>query len=179
VALSDSNGGIYSEEGINIESAVEYKKKNGKLEGFPGTVTITNDELVGLDVDILIPAALEHTINDTNAVDVKASVVAEAANSGISKEANRILSDRGICVLPDIFVNAGGVIISYFEWVQGKQEFYWDAVEVEERFENIMITTYREIESMAGRDKTSLRTAALKLAIGRVAKAMELRGLYP
>ncbi len=179
VALSDSNGGIYSEEGINIESAIEYKHNNGKLEGFPGTATITNDELVGLNVDILIPAALEQTINDSNAAEVKASVVAEAANSGISKEANRILFDRGICVLPDIFVNAGGVIISYFEWVQGKQEFYWDAVEVEERFENIMITTYREIENLAGKDKTSLRTAALKLAIGRVAKAMELRGLYP
>jgi len=179
VALSDSKGGIYSDEGIAVEHAIEYKEKNGTLAGFPGTDTITNEELVGLDMDILIPAALENTINKDNAGSVKAAVIAEAGNSSISKKANAILFDRGISVLPDILVNAGGIIISYFEWVQGKQEFYWNAVEVDERFENIMITTYRQIDSMAQKDRTSLRTAALKLAISRVVKAMELRGLYP
>lgn len=179
VALSDTSGGIYSEEGINIASAIAYKEKNGVLKGFPGTQAISNDELVALDVEILIPAALEHTINKSNAATVRASLVAEAANAGISKAANAILFERGICVLPDILVNAGGALISYFEWVQGKQEFYWDTVEIEERFENIMISTYREIMDAADREKISFRTAALKMAVQRVAKAMELRGLCP
>jgi len=179
VALSDSRGGIFSDEGINVAAAVKYKEENGTLEGFPGTDPITNDELVGLEVDILIPAALEHTINANNAGSVRASIVAEAANAGISREANKMLYERDICVLPDVLVNAGGLIISYFEWVQGKHEFYWDEIEIEERFEHTMINTYRQVAAAAKRDDSSLRTAALKLAVGRVAEAMKLRGLYP
>jgi len=179
VALSDSTGGIYSEEGIDVDVAIEYKEKTGSLKGFPGVKEITNGELISLDVDILIPAALEHTINAKNAQTVQATIVAEAANTGISKKANEILINRGVYVLPDILVNAGGVVISYFEWVQGKQEFYWDAIEIEERFENIMISTFRQLETTASDENISLRTAALKLAIERVAKAMELRGLCP
>jgi len=177
--VSDSGGGIWSEEGLKVESVIDYKEKNGTLDGYPGADAVTKDEFAALEVDILIPAALEHTINRDNADKVRATIVAEAANAGISKEANRILGDRGVYVLPDILVNAGGVVISYFEWVQGKQEFYWDAVEIDERFENIMIATYRQIEAMALEENVSLRTAALTLGIGRVVEAMRLRGLCP
>jgi len=179
VAVSDSGGGVYTEEGINIDKVTVYKQEHGTLNGFPGADAITNDELLRLPVDILIPAALEHTINDGNATSIQAAIIAEAANSGISKGANKILCDRGIYVLPDILANAGGIVISYFEWVQGKQEFYWNEIEIEERFEKIMIATYREIEDIAQNENISLRTAALKLAIGRVAEAMRIRGLCP
>ncbi len=179
LAVSDSSGGLYSEEGIDIEAVTAYKDKTGSFKGFPGAKAITNEELIALDVDILIPCALEHTINEKNVRNIKASIIAEAANGGISLEANKVLFDRDILVLPDILVNAGGIVISYFEWVQGKQEFYWDGVEIEERFENIMITAFRTILKEAEQGGVSLRTAALKNAIGKVAEAMKLRGLCP
>lgn len=179
VAVSDSSGGIHNEEGINIDAAIEYKKENGALDGFPGCDRITNEELLGLSVDFLIPAALEYTINKKNAGNVKAAIVAEAANAGISREAYHILENRGVYVLPDILVNAGGIVVSYFEWVQDKQQFFWGPLEVEERFQNIMIDSYRQLESIMLDEKVSMRTAALKLAIGRVAEAMYFRGLCP
>jgi glutamate dehydrogenase (NAD(P)+) len=179
LALSDSKGGIYNEEGIDIEAAAEYKVNNGTLEGFPGCVRITNEELITLPVDILIPTALEYTIHKKNAMTVKAAIVVEAANAGISRQAHRILNDKGVSVLPDILVNAGGIVVSYFEWVQDKQQFFWEHLEVEERFRNIMIDSYRQLESIMLKDKVSMRTAALKLAIGRVAEAMKFRGLCP
>jgi glutamate dehydrogenase (NAD(P)+) len=179
VALSDSSGGIHNEEGIDVEAAVEYKNANGTLEGFSGCDRITNDELLGLGVDFLIPAALEYSINRKNAGNVKAGIIAEAANAGISREAYRIVESRGTFVLPDILVNAGGIVVSYFEWVQDKQQFFWGPLEVEERFHNIMIDSYRQLESIVQADKVNMRTAALKLAIGRVAEAMYYRGLCP
>ncbi len=179
VAISDSVCGVYSEEGINIDAAIEYKKSQGSLEGFPGCHRITNDELVALQVDILIPAALEYTIHKKNAPSVKASIVVEAANAGISRTAHKILDDKGVFVLPDILVNAGGIVVSYFEWVQDKQQFFWEGLEVEERFQNIMVDSFRQLENIMLKDKVSMRTAALKLAIGRVAEAMKFRGLCP
>ena len=179
VALSDSHGGVYNEDGINIEAAIEYKKANRTLEGLPGCDRITNDELLGLQVDFLIPAAMEYTINKKNVGNIKASIVVEAANAGISRQAHQILNDRGVFVLPDILVNAGGIVVSYFEWVQDKQQFFWEGLEVEERFQNIMIESYRRLESMMIQDKISMRTASLKYAIGRVAEAMKFRGLCP
>ncbi|MDP2984810.1 MAG: Glu/Leu/Phe/Val dehydrogenase [Candidatus Latescibacter sp.] len=179
VAISDSTGGIYKEDGLNIEAAIECKKANGTLEGLQGCDKISNEELIGLNVDFLIPAALEYTITKKNAGTVKAAIVAEAANAGISPEANKILDDRGIIVLPDILVNSGGIVVSYFEWVQDKQQFFWGDLEVEERFQSIMISTYRQLEETMRNEKISMRTAALKLAIGRVAEAMRYRGLCP
>ncbi|HEX3000331.1 MAG TPA: Glu/Leu/Phe/Val dehydrogenase [Armatimonadota bacterium] len=179
VAISDSCGGVYNEDGINVDAAIEYKMKNGTLEGFPGCDRITNDDLLTLSVDFLIPAAMEYTITRKNAGNIKASIVVEAANAGISRQAHKILDDRGVFVLPDILVNAGGIVVSYFEWVQDKQQFFWEELEVEERFQNIMIESYRQLENMMIRDKISMRTAALKLAIGRVAEAMRYRGLCP
>jgi len=179
LAISDSGCGVYNEEGIDIDAAVYYKIANGTLAGFPGCERITNEELIGLPVDFLIPAALEYTIHKKNAINVKASIVAEAANAGISRQAHKILDDRGVFVIPDILVNAGGIVVSYFEWVQDKQQFFWEQREVEERFQNIMIDSYRKLESIMLQDKVSMRTAALKLAIGRVAEAMKFRGLCP
>lgn len=179
VALSDSAGGIYNEEGIDIEAAIEYKTANGTLAGFPGCERITNEELIALPVDILIPAALEYTIHKKNAMSVKASIVAEAANAGISRQAHKILDDKGVFVLPDILVNSGGIVISYFEWVQDKQQFFWEPLEVEERFQNIMLESYRQIETIMQNDRVSMRTAALKLALSRVAEAMKFRSLWP
>lgn len=179
VAISDSTGGIYKEDGLNIEAAIECKKANGTLEGLQGCDKISNEELIGLNVDFLIPAAYEYTINKKNAGAVKAAIVAEAANAGISPQANKILDDRGIIVLPDILVNSGGIVVSYFEWVQDKQQFFWGDLEVEERFQSIMISTYRQLEETMRNEKISMRTAALKLAIGRVAEAMRFRGLCP
>jgi len=179
VALSDSGGGIFNEEGIDIEAAIDYKCANGVLEGFPGCVRITNEELIGLRVDFLIPAALEYTINNKNAMNVNATIVAEAANAGITRQGHRMLDEKGVFVLPDILVNAGGIVISYFEWVQDKQQFFWEHREIEERFQNIMIDSYRQLESIMLKDNTSMRSAALKLAIGRVAEAMKFRGLCP
>ncbi len=179
VALSDSQGGIYNEDGINVNAAIEYKKAHRTLEGFPGCDRITNDDLLALPVDFLIPAAMEYTIHKKNVGNIKAAIVVEAANAGISRQAHQVLDDRGVFVLPDILVNAGGIVLSYFEWVQDKQQFFWEGLEVEERFQNIMIESYRKLESMMISDKTSMRTAALKLAIGRVAEAMRFRGLCP
>ncbi|MCE5252205.1 glutamate dehydrogenase, partial [bacterium] len=156
-----------------------YKERYGTLKDMPGTECIKNDELVALDIDILVPAAYEHTINGDNAGNIKASIVAEAANAGISYEANKILHDRGILVMPDILVNAGGLVISYFEWVQDRQEFFWQTLEIEERFQTIMVSTYRQLDAVMHKEKISMRTAALKLGIGRIAEAMKYRGLCP
>ena len=179
VAISDSTCAVYASDGINIDDAIEYKTSNGSLKGLPGTETMTHDELTALDVDILIPAAYEFTINSQNAGSVKAHLVAEVSNSGISGEANTILNDRGITVIPDILSNAGGVVISYFEWVQDKQEFFWHKLEIEERFESIMVSTYHKIEEIMADKNVSMRQAALMLSIGRVAEAMKFRGLWP
>ena len=179
IALSDSTGAVYSDEGINIDSAIVHKTATGKLDGLPGTDPITRDELVSLDTDMLIPAGYEHSITADNAAKINASIVVEAANVGISREGNRILNDRDIIVLPDVLVNAGAVVISYYEWVQDKQEFFWQSVEIEERFESHMVSMYRTIESVMKKDSVNLRTAALKIGIGRVAEAMKFRGMCP
>ena len=135
--------------------------------------------MTSLEVDVLIPAAYEHTITGENAPKVKAHIVAEAANAGISRDGNQILNDRGILVLPDILANAGGVVISYYEWVQNKQEFFWQLIEIEERFESHMLTTYRQVQGIMKDENVNMRTAALRLGIGRIAEAMKYRGLCP
>ena len=179
LAISDSSGVVYSEEGITIENALDYKKQTGSLKDMPGTDAISHDEMTSLEVDVLIPAAYEHTITGENAPKVKAHIVAEAANAGISRDGNQILNDRGILVLPDILANAGGVVISYYEWVQDKQEFFWQRIEIEERFESHMLTTYRQVQGIMKDENVNMRTAALRLGIGRIAEAMKYRGLCP
>jgi glutamate dehydrogenase (NAD(P)+) len=179
ITIADTSGAVYNEEGINIDEAIQYKDETGALKGLKDTTVIDNEEVIGLDIDILIPAAFEFTINAENADKVKASIVAEAANAGLSPEANRILSGKEVHVIPDIIANAGGIVISYLEWVQNNQEFFWQNIEIDERLQSTMIRTYEAAQHIMRRDDVCLRTAALKLGIGRVAEAMEYRGQFP
>ncbi len=179
IAVSDSRGGIYSEQGIAVEAAVEHKAETGTVIDFERCDQITNEELLALDCDVLVPAALENTITEDNADAVKAKVIAEAANGPTTPEAQAILDGKGVFVVPDILANAGGVTVSYFEWVQGGQMYFWSEDEVNERLESIMVSSYYGVRAEAKRGNLNMRDAAFNVAVGRVAKAVELRGIYP
>jgi len=180
IAISDSQKGIHNEEGLNLERILEYKAKyqcfvcEKKEES-----EITNEELLELDCDILVPAAIENQITEKNASRIKAKVIVEGANGPTTPEADEILNDKGIFVVPDILANAGGVTVSYFEWVQNLQELIWSEEEVLDRLTRIMQKGFKEILEISVSKKIPMRTAALVLAIGRVAEATRLRGLYP
>ncbi len=179
VALSDSKGGIYSPEGLGPEEVIRHKEKTGTVVGFSTAREITNEELLELPCDILIPAALGNVITSKNARNIKARFVAEGANNPVTPEADHILGERRIMVIPDILVSAGGVTVSYFEWVQDLQNFFWDLKEVNRRLESIMVRSAREVYETAVREKINLRDAAYILAIKRVVEAIETRGIYP
>ncbi len=179
IAVSDSRGGIYSEQGIAVEAAVQHKAETGTVVDFERCDQITNEELLALDCDVLVPAALENTITEDNADAVKAKVIAEAANGPTTPDAQAILDGKGVFVVPDILANAGGVTVSYFEWVQGGQMYFWSEDEVNERLESIMVNSYYEVRAEAKRGNLNMRDAAFNVAVGRVAKAVELRGIYP
>lgn len=179
IALSDSRGGVINPRGIDPVKAFEYKKKTRALEGLKGTSTLTNAELLELKCDILIPAALENQITSDNAPRVKAKIVGEAANGPTTPGADKILFKRGIMVLPDILANAGGVTVSYFEWVQNLQGFFWDEKEVDKILEKRMKQAFRDVRETAGKHQVHLRTAAYVLAVQRVVEATLLRGLFP
>jgi glutamate dehydrogenase (NAD(P)+) len=179
IAVSDSSGGIYAEAGIDVAAAIAHKQETGTLEGLKGTESITNEELLLLDCDVLAPCALEQVITRDNAPDVKAKIVCEGANGPITPGADEILDDRGIMVLPDILANAGGVVVSYFEWVQGLQEYFWKEDEVNSKLRDITTRAFNETWRVSGERKTSMRLAAYGLAVRRVADATITRGLYP
>ncbi|MSY60220.1 MAG: glutamate dehydrogenase [Actinobacteria bacterium] len=179
VAISDSTGGIHNAEGINIAGALAHKAAGGRVSDFPGGERITNDELLALDCDVLAPCALEHVITGANAGAVKASLVLEGANGPTTPEGDAVLNDRGIVVLPDVLANAGGVVVSYFEWVQGLQEYFWKEEEVNARLQAIVTRAFAETWALHERDATSMRNAAYALGVGRVAEATMIRGLYP
>ncbi len=179
VAVSDSRGGIYNPNGLDVRAVLDYKHRTGTVVGFPETEAVTNEELLELPCDILIPAALEEQITEANAGRIRARLIAEAANGPTTPEADRILADRGVIVLPDIYANAGGVTVSYFEWVQGLQQFYWTEEEVNTRLRTIMTRAFQAIQATAERYRVPLRTAALALAVQRVAEITRLRGIYP
>jgi glutamate dehydrogenase (NAD(P)+) len=179
IAVSDSSGGIYAEAGIDVAAAIAHKQETGTLDGLKGTESITNEELLLLDCDVLAPCALEQVITRDNAPDVKAKVVCEGANGPITPGADEILDDRGIMVLPDILANAGGVVVSYFEWVQGLQEYFWKEDEVNSKLRDITTRAFNETWRVSGERKTSMRLAAYGLAVRRVADATITRGLYP
>ncbi|MGO8990408.1 MAG: Glu/Leu/Phe/Val family dehydrogenase [bacterium] len=181
IAISDSRGGIYNENGLNVSAALDCKKKYSCLitpEARAG-VEITNEELLELGCDILVPAALENQITHKNAPKIKTKIIAEGANGPTTPEADEILYDRGIFVVPDILANAGGVTVSYFEWVQNLQELLWSEEEISDRLTRIMRKSFAEVLKISQRDKVDMRTAALMLGIGRVAEATRLRGIYP
>lgn len=179
VAVSDSHGGTYNSHGLDVDALSEHKREAGTVVGFPGGEDITNEELLALKCDVLVPAALENQITEENADNVQAKILAEGANGPTTPEADLILYDKGVFVIPDILANAGGVTVSYFEWVQSIQEFFWSEDEVNARLKDIMVRSFHEVYDVHREEKVDMRLAAYMLAVGRVAEAFHTRGLYP
>ncbi len=179
VAVSDSKGGIVKTDGLNPHAVEAHKQKTGSVVGFPGAKSATNEEILEAKADILIPAALENQITAKNADKIQAKIVAEAANGPTLPEADTILFERGVTVLPDVLANAGGVTVSYFEWAQDIQGYYWALNEVNQRLERTMMKSYADVHQVATERKVHNRTAAYVLAIQRVVDATRLRGIYP
>ncbi len=179
VAISDSKGGIYKADGLNPHTVEEHKRKTGSVVGFPGAKAISNEEVLEAKADILIPAALENQITGNNADKIQAKLVAEAANGPTLPAADAILFQKKVTVLPDILANAGGVTVSYFEWAQDIQGFFWSLEQVNERLERVMVRSYADVHKVALERKVHNRTAAYVLAIQRVVDAIRIRGFYP
>ena len=180
VAVSDVFGGIHNPEGLDVPALREHVRVNGKVEGFGGaTEAISNAGLLELPVTILIPAALENQLTISNAAQVKARVVVEAANGPTTPEADDVFHQRGVTLVPDILANAGGVTVSYFEWVQDLQSFFWEESEINSRLTRIMQRAYEQVDDLAKEHQTTLRMGAYCLAVKRVADATSVRGIYP
>jgi glutamate dehydrogenase (NAD(P)+) len=179
VAVSDSSGGIYNPKGLELAKVDEWKEKEGELKGFKGANGISNEELLQLECDVLVPAALENQIRSDNAEKVKAKIVAEGANGPTTPDADVILREKGVMLLPDILANAGGVTVSYFEWVQDLQFLFWTVEEINERLKKIMTSSFRKVHDISVAKKVDLRTAGYMVAMSDVARAIELRGLFP
>jgi glutamate dehydrogenase (NAD(P)+) len=179
IAISDSQGGVHAAGGLDIPSVLAYKSETGGFDGFRGADGITNDELLLLECDVLAPCALEQVISSENAAQVQARIVCEGANGPVTPAADEILEDRGIVVLPDVLANAGGVVVSYFEWVQGLQEYFWKEEEVNARLNDIVTRAFRETWHTREQHRTSMRMAAYGIAVRRVSEATTTRGLYP
>jgi len=179
IAISDSRGGVFNSRGIDPLKAMRYKERSGTVVGMPGTSRISNDDLLTLKCDILIPAALENVITLNNADQIKAKIVAEAANGPTTPHADEVLARKGIALLPDILANAGGVTCSYFEWVQDLQSFFWSEAEVNAKLETVMRRAFHEAHETMRKHRTHMRTGTYILAVGRVADATLVRGLFP
>ncbi len=179
VAISDSRGGVTNPRGIDPLKAMRYKDRAGTVVGMPGTSRISNDDLLTMKCDILVPAALENVITLNNVEQLKCKIVAEAANGPTTPHADEVLARRGITLLPDILANAGGVTVSYFEWVQDLQSFFWSEAEVNAKLESVMRRAFLEVFEMARKHRTHMRTGAYVLAVGRVSDATLARGLFP
>ena len=179
VALSDVSGGISNPKGLDVKAVSEYCETNGRLAGFPGSDEISNEELLAFPADILSPCALENQITAKNADKVQAWMIAEGANGPMTPEADRVLEDKGVFIIPDILCNAGGVTVSYFEWVQSLQYFFWSNEEINQRLERILVNAFQAVMAEAENRKIERRVAAQVLGIDRVAKATALRGIYP
>ena len=180
VAVSDVKGGIYNAKGLNPAALIRHLRTGAEsVVGYPGTDAITNEELIELDVDLLLPAALEGVIHEGNADRVRARFVVEGANGPTTPDGDAILEARGVTVVPDILANSGGVAVSYFEWVQDLQAYFWSEDEVNDRLKAIMEKAYAQVSALALERGVSLRTAAQMIGVGRVAEAHQTRGLYP
>ncbi len=178
VGISDVTGAYYNENGINLDKAIELVEKDRNLGAFREGDKISNAELLVADCDVLVPAALEKVLTAENAAQVKAKLIVEGANGPTTPEADRIFNERGIVVIPDIMANAGGVTVSYFEWVQDRMGYFWKLNEVNERLEDTLITNFHELRAIANRHKIPYRTAAYMVAIDRVVQCLKLRGVY-
>jgi len=179
VAASDTRGGIHSAKGFDPSAALRHKEGAGSVVGFPATDRVSNEELLEIPCDILIPSALEAQIDGDNAPRIKTRMIVEGANGPITPEGDAVFAERKIPVIPDILANAGGVIVSYFEWVQGLQQFFWAEDEVNQNLERILVREFHRVWQTAGEYKVRLRVGALIRAINRVANALYIRGIYP
>jgi glutamate dehydrogenase (NAD(P)+) len=179
VAISDSAGGLYNAKGVDVAAALAHKAETGSLSGLRGAEPISNEELVLLDCDVLAPCALEQVVTAENADRVKAGIVLEGANGPLTPAADEILEERGVVILPDVLANAGGVVVSYFEWVQGLQEYFWKEDEVNAKLNDITTRAFAETWEAAQERDVTMRMAAYGLAVQRVAEATTTRGLYP
>ena len=179
IAVSDSQGGIYNRHGLPVSDVLAHKARAGSVSSFPDADRLTNDELLELPCDILVPAALENQITAHNADRIKARIIGEAANGPTTPDADTILYDNGVFIIPDILANAGGVTVSYFEWVQGLQEFFWTEREVNAQLERVMVGAFQNVLGIAQEHKVNMRTAAYLLSVDRVAEATTTRGIYP
>jgi len=177
--ISDVNGGVWNPEGIDVRQLQAHVAETGSVAGFPGGEPIGNDQILEQPCDVLIPAAVDSVINDRNADRIKALIIAEAANGPTTPEADAILRDRGVTVIPDILCNSGGVVVSYFEWVQGLQHYFWKESEVISRLQEIMARAFTRVWQTAQKGGVDLRTGALMEGVSRVADAHVSRGLYP
>lgn len=179
IAVSDSTGCIYNPHGIDIPNLMHLKALTGRVAGFPDAENIKPEELLAIECDVLIPAALENAVHADNAAMVRARIVAEAANGPVTPAADRILESKGVFLIPDILCNAGGVTVSYFEWVQDEQHLFWEAQDVYNRLERVMKTAFRDVLKIHEERNVPMRIAANMLGIGRVAEAVKIRGIYP
>lgn len=179
IAVSDSRGGIYSKQGLNSKSVEAFKEKTGSVVGFSGTQQITNEDVLEMEADILIPAALENQITAANASKIKAKIISEAANGPTTPEADKILEQNKVTLIPDILANAGGVVVSYLEWVQNLNRVHWTEAQVNEELERKMVSAFKSTYERSKKLNVSMRDGALCVAIERVAQAIQTRGLWP
>ncbi len=179
VAVSDSTGGIYRPDGLNPYNVRAHKNRTGTVQGLEGSTNITNTELIQSQCDVLIPAAFENQLTKSNADKIKAGIVAEGANGPTTPEADRILYEKGVTLIPDILCNSGGVTVSYFEWVQNLTREHWTLEEVNRKLEAKMTNAFADVYKLAGKEESDMRTAALMLGVGRVAHALKTLGLWP
>jgi glutamate dehydrogenase/leucine dehydrogenase len=179
LAVSDSMGGIYCKEGLNPYKVYEHKQKTGSVVNFKGSKKMTNAEVLETKCDILIPAALENAITGANADNIKAKIVAEGANGPTTPEADKILHEKKILLIPDILANAGGVTVSYYEWVQNLEREHWPLNEVNEKLETKIVKAFSDVYNVSRKEKCDMRLAALMLGVGRVADAIKTLGLWP
>lgn len=179
VAACDSKAGLYSENGIDVPAALRHKAETKSLAELPGTKAMSPDDIVGVECDILLPAALENAITLSNVGRVKAKIIAELANGPTTPGADRVLDDEGIFLVPDILANAGGVTVSYYEWVQDQYSFFWSEKQINETLEQAMRTAFNSVYQTAQRYNTDMRTGAYILAVDRVAEATRVRGIFP
>lgn len=179
IGVSDSKGGAYNSQGIDPSEILDYKTKTSTVKGFPKAEFISNKDLLELECDVLVPAALEGVITKKNANNIKAKIIAEAANGPTTPEADEILFQKGVYVIPDILANSGGVTVSYFEWIQGLYGYFWDEERVNRRLKKLIVKAFNEVLKIAQREKIDNRTAAYIYAVSQVAEAMKARGIWP
>jgi len=179
VAVCEEDGGVYDPGGLDPAALQAHRQATGSVAGAPGTRPLTNAELFAVDCDVLVPAALENVITERNAGQIKARLIAEGANGPTTPEADRILDQRGVFVIPDVLCNAGGVTVSYFEWVQDRDAYFWTADEVYARLRRVMVSAFHAVLRTSQEHDVDLRLAAQMLGVSRVAEAVRVRGIYP